>query len=74
MQPTPNELAQLAQLAQSPTGQALMALLQQQGGDRLNEAMTQAAAGDYAQAKNALSSVLSTPEAQALLRQLEEQL
>lgn len=74
MQPTPKELAQLASLAQSPAGQQLFALLRQQGGDTLDAAMTQAAAGDYAQAQSALSGLLASPEAQALLRQLKERL
>lgn len=74
MQPTPQEFARLASLAQSPAGQQLFALLRQQGGESLDAAMTQAAAGDYAQAQSALSGLLSSPEAQALLQQLKEHL
>lgn len=74
MQPTPMELAKLAQLAQSPAGQALMQLLQQQDGAALHTAMEKAAAGDYTQAQSALSGMLSSPQAQQLLRQLEEHL
>lgn len=74
MQPTPKELAQLASLAQSPAGQQLFALLRQQGGETLDAAMTQAAAGDYTHAQSTLSGLLSSPQAQALLQQLKEHL
>lgn len=74
MQPTPQELARLKELALSPAGQALMQLLHQQGGDSLDQAMAQAAGGDYTQAKSTLSGLLASPEAQALLRQLGDSL
>lgn len=74
MQPSPTELAKLAQLAQSPAGQALLQLLQQRDGAALNTAMEKAAAGDYSQAQKALTGLLSSPEAQQLLRRLEESL
>lgn len=57
-------------LAQSPAGQQLIALLQQQNSAQLQNAIHAAAAGDYQNAKNALSSLLNTPEAQELLQQL----
>lgn len=56
--------------AQSPAGKQLLTLLQQQGGDQLRSAMDKAAAGDYTQAKKAISDFLTTPEAKALLEQL----
>ncbi|MEE0109299.1 MAG: hypothetical protein UEP57_00190 [Oscillospiraceae bacterium] len=65
------DMSELLRLAQSPAGQQLMALLQQSGGRELESAVAKASAGDYTQAKQALSSLLSTPEAQALLKQLE---
>lgn len=74
MNPTPKELETYAALAQSKQGQALLALLRQQGGARLDTAMAQAAKGDYAAAQAALSALLESPEAQALLRQLEGKL
>lgn len=74
MQPSPTELAKLARLAQSPAGQALLQLLQQRDGAALNTAMEKAAAGDYSQAQKALTGLLSSPEAQQLLRRLEENL
>lgn len=57
-------------LAKTPTGQQLLALLQKNGGSDLNAAMNRAAAGDYDQAKQALSALLSDPEAKKLLEQL----
>ena len=54
-------------LAKTPTGQQLLALLQKNGGSDLNAAMNRAAAGDYDQAKQALSALLSDPEAKKLL-------
>lgn len=74
MKPTPKELEKYASLAQSPAGQELVRLLRQQGGSSLDNAMALAAKGDYGAAQAALSGLLSTPETQALLRQLEGKL
>ena len=57
-------------LAGSPAGQQLLKLLQQQSSVNLQAAMDSAAAGDYQKAKDSLSSLLSSPEAQAILKQL----
>ena len=57
-------------LAQSPAGQQLIQLLQQTGGADLRAAMEKAAAGDYAQAKKAISDLMQNPEAQNLFRQI----
>lgn len=57
-------------LAQSPAGQQLLALLQQKGGSGLQQAVERAAAGDYTQAKQALSALLNDPEAKKILEQL----
>ncbi len=69
---TPQDFSmqQAMHLAQTPAGQQLIALLQKNGGADLQQAMAKAAAGDYEQAKNAISAALSSPEAQALLNQL----
>lgn len=72
MQPTP-DLSQLMKLAQSPAGKQLIAMLQASGGSALQDAMKKASAGDYTQAKAALASLLNNPQAQALLKQLEEE-
>ena len=71
MQQSP-DLSQLMKLAQSPAGRQLLALLQRSGGDALQSAVAKASAGDYREAQKTLSSLLSTPEAQALLKQMEE--
>ena len=65
-------MSYLMKLARSPAGQQLLALIQQNGGSDLQSAVSQASAGNYDQAKQTLSSLLSTPEAQALLKKLEE--
>ncbi len=70
MQQSP-DYSQLLRLAQSPAGQQLLSMLQKSGGEELQNAVAKASAGDYGQAKQALASLLSTPEAQALLKQME---
>lgn len=57
-------------LANSDAGQQLLELLKQKHGTTLQQAMDQVNAGDYDQVQKTLGSVLSSPEAQALLRQL----
>ncbi len=57
-------------LAKSPAGQQLLAMLQRSDSGQLKQAMDLAAAGDYTQAKDTLSSLLSSPEAKKLLEQL----
>ena len=66
------DMAELMRLAQSPAGQQLIALIQQNGGTSLQTAVEKAGSGDFAQARQVLSSLLSSPEAQALLKQLED--
>lgn len=75
MQPTPNsnDLAALMRLAQSPAGQQLLSALQKSGGAELQRAMGKAAAGDYSQARKAISAFLATPEAKKLLKELESE-
>lgn len=60
-------------LAQTEQAQQLMKLLQQKDPQSLSNAMDQAAAGNYAQAAAALSSILNDPNAKALLQQLGAQ-
>ncbi len=66
------DLSELMQLAQSPAGQQLLSLLQRTGGNTLQEAVNQASAGNFDQAKQVLSSLLASGEAQVLLKKLEE--
>lgn len=67
------DMSEILRLAQSPAGQKLLSLLQQSGGAQLQNAISSASNGDYTQAKQTLSSLLADPEAQKLLKQLEEQ-
>ena len=57
-------------MAQSPAGQQLIRLLQQTGGNEVQQAMVKAAAGDYTQAKQLLSALMQDPQASKLLKQL----
>ena len=67
---TPMDMSQIMRLAQSPAGKKLIALLKKNDSDEMQQAMKQAADGDYSQAKNAIDIFLSTPEARALVEQL----
>lgn len=58
-------------LAQTQAGQKLISLLQSQNPQQLQTAMAQASTGDYEQLKKTLGSFMASPEAQALLKQLE---
>ena len=59
-------------LANSPAGQQLLALLREQDSTLLEQAATAATAGDYTKASRMLSSLLSSPEIQKLLKELGE--
>lgn len=69
-QPNPFPMQEILRLAASPAGKQLIALMQQKGGDELQKAIQLAAAGEYTQAKHALDSVLSDPQAQKLMKEL----
>ena len=58
-------------LAKSDTGQRLFQLLKTQNSDAMNQAMQDAAAGDYAKVKNSLLSMLGSPEVKQLMDQLK---
>ena len=58
-------------MAKSPAGQRLMELLRSSDAPELRQAMDQASAGDYVQAKPTLSGLLASPEVQALLKQMQ---
>ena len=67
------DMGELLRLAQTSAGQKLIAFLQSNGGSGLQKAIASAAAGDYTRAKEILSALLSAPEAQTLLKELEGQ-
>ena len=60
----------ITRLAQTPAGQQLIAMLRQGDSAQLQQAVAQAQAGDYSQAGKTLSTLLSSPEAQKLIKQL----
>ena len=68
----PNNLPmqEVLRMASTPAGQQLIALLRQQGGNEFKKAMENASSGNYAQAKQAIESLLSDSKAQQLLKEL----
>lgn len=63
-------MAEAAKLLASAEGQQLLALLRRDGGDALSQAVAAMRAGDAEGAKAILQPILGTPEAAALLEQL----
>lgn len=59
-------------LAQSDTGQRLLAMLSARGSE-MDAAMESARQGDIEAAKQALSSFMADPQTQALLKKLQEE-
>lgn len=57
-------------LAQTPAGQRLLAMLQQQYGEQLRQVINQAAAGHYEEVQRKMTDLLSNPDAQSLLNQM----
>ena len=57
-------------LAGTPQGQQLASLLRQLGGTDLQQAMDQAAAGDFSAAQAALTKLMKDPQARKILQQL----
>ena len=63
-------MEEVLRLAKSPAGQQLLAMLQQADTEQVQQVARQAAAGNYAQASQALQALLATEEAQKLVKQL----
>lgn len=61
---------EIMRLAKSPAGQQLIAMLQREDSTKLQQAVTQAQTGNLSQAGQTLSSILSSPEAQQLIKKL----
>ena len=57
-------------MAQTPAGQQLLNLISQANSQDLQNAMDLASTGDLSGAQKALSSLMSSPQVQALLKQL----
>jgi len=70
MEKKSGNFSELQQLAQSEAGQQLLALLRSAHPQALDQATHKAAKGQYAEAADALSAALATPEVQELLRKL----
>ena len=62
----------IMRVAQSPAGRQLLAMLQQGDNSKLEQAVAQAKSGNYAGASEVLRSLLTSPKAQTLLKELEE--
>ena len=73
MEPIP-DLAALMKIAQSPAGQKLLSMLQSSNGPQLQHIASTAATGNLEEAKQKISSLLNSKEAQELLKQLEKQI
>ncbi len=66
-------MEEVKRLANSDAGRQLLALLQGSHAADANAAASSAQSGDMEKARQALSSLLSDPRAQALLQQLQEE-
>lgn len=64
------DLAALMKIAGSPAGQKLLSLVQKNRDARFDEAMEQARSGDCTQAQQMLRQLLSTAEAQELMKEI----
>ena len=70
MQNNQEAMQEAMRIAKSPEGQQLIRLLQQSNPDRLQQAYLSAASGDISGAKDALTTLLSSPEARAILNRM----
>lgn len=64
---------QMQQLLSSHTAQALAAILQQKSSTDMQKVLAGAQSGDMAKVRQSLRSVLADPQAQALIRKLQEE-
>ena len=64
---------QMQQLLSSPTAQALAAILQQKSSADMQNALSGVQNGDMAKVRQSLRGVLADPQAQALIRKLQEE-
>ena len=63
-------LSELMKIANSAAGQELLSLVQNKKDEKFDEAMQQAQSGDFSQAQEIISKILSTPEAEALMKKI----
>ena len=64
-------IAEVLRLAKTSAGQQLISLIQQQSGNEFQQAMQQAAMGDYTRIKRAIEVAMADPQAKKLLKELE---
>ena len=64
------DYSEIIRFAQSPEGRKLIAMLKSTDGTALDKAVAAAKTGDFSGVQAALSSVLTDPKTQELLKQL----
>lgn len=67
------DMQKAMKLAQTDAAKQLLAMLQAQSGQQLQDAMAQAAAGNLGQAKDILQQLMQNDQAKQLLRKLQEE-
>lgn len=65
-----NTIEKVKQLAQSPAGQQLLALLRQSDANAIDKAVSQVSSGDFSQVAQTLSPLLESEDVKKLLKQL----
>ena len=69
-EPSNINLSELMKIANSTAGQELLSLVQNKKDEKFDEAMQLAQSGDFSQAQEIISKILSTPEAEALMKKI----
>lgn len=64
-------LQELMRLANTDAGKQLLSIVSQMDASQRSQAMSQAASGDMAAARQTLSQLLTSPQVRQLLKQLE---
>ena len=70
MHNNPDTIREAMRIAQSDAGRQLLKMLQQSGGQELNQAVARAAAGDYSSATALLQQLVQDPRAKKLLEEM----
>lgn len=63
-------LSELMKIANSTAGKELLSLVQQNKDAQFDEAMLEAQRGNFSQAQALISKILSTPEAETLMKKI----
>lgn len=67
---SPFSMEEIMKIAASPAGQQLVHLLQHNGSEDVQQAVKQAASGDFGSAREVISGLLQDPQVRALLEKL----